>query len=88
MGNDLKIGDYIAVSDKTYSKTPYIIYGQITNIEYEYTKSGDWSCTNIDYKFIIYLLVVKIHILRDIDQTILLTRITYKNVYTLIIHNY
>ena len=38
MGNDLKIGDYIAVSDKTYSKTPYIIYGQITNIEYEYTK--------------------------------------------------
>ena len=52
MGNDLKIGDYIAVSDKTYSKTPYIIYGQITNIEYEYTKSGDWSCTNIDYKFI------------------------------------
>ena len=36
MGNDLKIGDYIAVSDKTYSKTPYIIYGQITNIEYEF----------------------------------------------------
>ena len=52
MGNDLKVGDYIAVSDKTYSKTPFMIYGQITNIEYEYTKSGDWSCTNIDYKFI------------------------------------
>lgn len=52
MGNELKVGDYIVVSDKTYSKTPYMIYGRITNIEYEYTKSGDWSCTNIDFKFI------------------------------------
>ena len=43
MGNELKVGDYVVVSDKTYSKTPYI---------YEYTKSGDWSCTNIDLKYI------------------------------------
>lgn len=32
MGNELKIGDNVVISNRTYSKTDYLIYGKIINI--------------------------------------------------------
>jgi hypothetical protein len=50
MGNILEIGDKIVVTDKTYSKTPLLKVGIITEIKHEKTQSGQWKETVIYFK--------------------------------------
>jgi hypothetical protein len=43
MGNELKVGDFIVITNKTYSKTPLLKYGKIKNIQNEYKDNGEWK---------------------------------------------
>ena len=43
LGNELHLGDTVAVADKTYSKTPYITVGIIRKIETNVNKKGELS---------------------------------------------
>lgn len=48
LGNPLTIGDRIVVTDKTYSKTPYLITGRIADIKFITTANGkSWRETVI-----------------------------------------
>lgn len=48
LGNPLTVGDRIVVTDKTYSKTPYLITGKITDIKFITTANGkSWRETVI-----------------------------------------
>jgi len=33
MGNEINVGDKIVISDSTYSKTPYLVLGTVTEID-------------------------------------------------------
>lgn len=51
MGNELKIGDNVVISDRTYSKTDYLIYGKITNISnVHFYKNGKFNSALIIIK--------------------------------------
>jgi hypothetical protein len=41
MGNPLLVGNTVVVTDRTYSKTPFLAIGVIKKIEIEKTKKGD-----------------------------------------------
>lgn len=48
LGNPLTIGDRIVVTDRTYSKTPYLITGRIVDIKFITTTNGkNWRETVI-----------------------------------------
>lgn len=40
MGNLLSVGDMVVISERTYSKTPYMVYGEVKKIDVE-TKKKD-----------------------------------------------
>ena len=45
MGNEINVGDKVVISDSTYSKTPYLVLGTVTEItEPKFFKNG-----NLDY---------------------------------------
>ena len=51
MGNELKIGDNVVISDRTYSKTDYLIYGKITKISNVcFYKNGKFNSALITIK--------------------------------------
>lgn len=50
LGNVLKVGDKIVVAERTYSKTPYLITGKITQIIPKFNTDGSWSFTEIHYE--------------------------------------
>jgi hypothetical protein len=50
IGNVLKEDDKIVVTDRTYSKTPLLKVGIITEIKHEKTQSGQWKETVIYFK--------------------------------------
>jgi hypothetical protein len=50
MGNELKIGDNVVISDRTYSKTDYLIYGKITKIDICFYKNGKFNDALITIK--------------------------------------
>ncbi len=43
VGNELRVGDTVVVSDRTYSKAPYMVVGVIKKIETKTTKKGELS---------------------------------------------
>ena len=49
LSNILQVGDTIVVTEKTYSKTPFLIIGKIISIEPYFNKNGDWISTDIHY---------------------------------------
>ena len=49
-GNVLQVGDEIVVAERTYSKTPYLITGKITQIIPKFNTDGSWSFTEIHYE--------------------------------------
>lgn len=48
-GQELHIGDNVVIAEKTLSKTPYLIYGTITDISIEYFKNGGFNRFKITY---------------------------------------
>lgn len=50
MGNILKEGDKIVVTDRTYSKTPLLKVGIITEINHRKSSGGGWKETAIHFK--------------------------------------
>lgn len=48
MGNEINVGDKVVISDSTYSKTPYLVLGTITEIaEPKFFKNGNLDCVTI-----------------------------------------
>jgi hypothetical protein len=48
MGNEINVGDNVVISDSTYSKTPYLVLGTVTEIgDPKLFKNG-----NLDYVII------------------------------------
>ena len=48
MGNEINVGDKVVISDSTYSKTPYLVLGTVTEIDDpKFFKNG-----NLDYVII------------------------------------
>ena len=43
VGNELHVGDTVAVAERTYSKTPYMVVGVIKKIETKTNKKGELS---------------------------------------------
>jgi hypothetical protein len=41
MGNPILVGDTVVVCERTYSKTPYMVYGQVKKVETTTNKKGD-----------------------------------------------
>jgi hypothetical protein len=51
-GREISIGDYVVVSKSTYSKTPYMDFGRVKEIEEEKAKDGSIKRFKVVYTLI------------------------------------
>ena len=51
-GREISVGDYVVVSKSTYSKTPYMDFGRVKEIEEEKAKDGSVKRFKVVYTLI------------------------------------
>ena len=52
IGREISVGDYVVVSKSTYSKTPYMDFGRVKEIEEEKAKDGSVKRFKVVYTLI------------------------------------